>query len=161
MSVPAARTCLTLGSALLMSGCSVLLVSRPPPGDGPLPEGTCSTSAAAPVLDASMGALWGLAIVGLMTEGLDLDLDLVQFSEVDHAARVPARRTSVGSLSSATADDVGIIGLLAFPMAGFGYSAYKGFNWASECRRRQALSEEAIADHLRALARNAGAPADF
>jgi len=53
-----------------------------------------------------------------------------------------------------------VAGATMLGAAGWGYSAYKGFGWTSECRRREALSEQAIADHLRTLARNAGAPDD-
>ena len=123
-----ARICLVLASAVLMSGCSALFMSRPPLGDGPLPDGTCATSALAPVLDAAMGAFMISGMIGIAT---DDDED----------------------------DDVALV-IAALPTAAWGASAYKGFNWTDECRRRQSLSEEAIADHLRALARNAGAPDD-
>ena len=127
-SVLAARTCLVLASAVLTSGCSALFMSRPPLGDGPLPEGTCATSAFAPVLDAAMSALMIRTMVAIAT---DDDKD-------DDAALV------VGGL----------------PTAAWGVSAYKGFSWTSECRRREALSEQAIADHLRTLAGNARPPDD-
>ncbi|MCZ0935450.1 MAG: hypothetical protein OXJ54_09735 [Gemmatimonadetes bacterium] len=129
-SVRAARICLVLASAVLMSGCSALFMSRPPLGDGPLPEGTCATSALAPVLDAAMSAFMVSGMVAIATDEVENDLE-----------------------------EVGFV-ILGLPTAAWGYSAYKGFNWTSECRRREALSEEAIADHLRALARNAGAPDD-
>ncbi|MCZ0933585.1 MAG: hypothetical protein OXJ54_00220 [Gemmatimonadetes bacterium] len=34
-----------------------------------------------------------------------------------------------------------------------GLSSYRGFKWTSECRARQSMSEEAIADYLRTLSR--------
>jgi len=37
--------------------------------------------------------------------------------------------------------------------AASGYSAVTGFKSTSACRRRQSMSEQAIADHLRILAR--------
>ncbi len=129
-SVPAARTCLVLASAVLASGCSALFMSRPPLGDGPLPEGTCATSALAPVLDAAMSALMVSTIVHVATD------------EVEHDGE----------------EVVSVI--LGLPAAAWGVSAYKGFSWTSECRRREALSEQAIADHLRTLARNARPPDD-
>ncbi|MCY3599683.1 MAG: hypothetical protein OXN85_06905 [Gemmatimonadetes bacterium] len=124
------RICLVLASAVLMSGCSALFMSRPPLGDGPLPEGTCATSALAPVLDAAMSAymVWGMVSVATDDEERD--------------------------------SDGAVLVVLSLPAGAWGFSAYKGFRWTSECRRRQTLSEEAIADHLRALARNAGAPDD-
>lgn len=128
-SVPAARTCLVLGSAVLMSGCSALFMSRPPLGDGPLPEGTCATSALAPVLDAAMSALMVSGMIGIATDDDD------------------------------EYDDVALV-ISALPTAAWGVSAYKGFRWTSECRRRETLSEQAIADHLRTLARNAPTPDD-
>ena len=109
-----------------MSGCSVLLMNGPPPGDGPLPEGTCSTSVVAPALDAAWSALWVFGLVATTSDDNQNDY-------VDEVYAVA----------------------FGLPAAGWGYSAYKGFTWTSECRRRQALSEEAIADHLRALAGNA------
>ena len=125
-SVLVARAWLVLGSAVLMSGCSALFMSRPPLGDGPLPEGTCATSAALPVLDVAMSAVTVVGAVANSDEGDSWD-------EANLAG---------GALAAAA----------------WAYSAYKGFNWTAECRRRQALSEQAIADHLRTLARNAPTP---
>ena len=125
--VSATRTCLVLASAFLVSGCSALLMSRPPLGDGPLPEGTCSESVVAPVLDVAMGVLTVVTAVDRANDDEEEDFTNMAF------------------------------GILAGG-GGWAYSAYKGFGWTSECRRRQALSEQAIADHLRTLARNARAP---
>jgi len=113
-----------------MSGCSALFMSRPPLGDGPLPSGTCSTLPVAPVLDVAMGALWGVVTVAGATTN----------EEVENRGAV-----------------VATAGLMT---AGWGYSAAKGFGWTSECRLRQALSEQAISDHLRVLAREARARDD-
>ncbi len=122
-----------------MSGCSALFMSGPPPGDGPLPEGTCETSVVAPALDAGVSAFWVLPTVGLAVDGDSWD---------------DSQSGWVGAPKEA---GIAMFGLLA---GAWGYSAYKGFTWTSECRRRQALSEEAIADHLRTLARSAQTPDD-
>lgn len=104
-------------------------MSRPPLGDGPLPEGTCAESVLAPVLDAAMSALMVVSAVGAASD------DTEDYEDVVYA-------------------------IMAIPAGAWGYSAYRGFTWTSECRPRQALSEQAIADHLRTLARTARAPDD-
>lgn len=127
-----ALTCLVLGSVVLTSGCALAL-TRPPPGNGPLPEGTCSTSVVLPALDSGMGVLFGITTVGVLVAGEDEDY-----------------------VSNELAGAV--FGLAA---AAWGYSAYKGFEWTSECRLRQALSEQAIADHPRTLGQEGRPQAEY
>ena len=119
------RICGVLGSVLFLSGCSMALVDKPPLGDGPLPRGTCSTSTVAPTLDAAAAIPWGLA--------------------------------SVVSLAAASSGDTGTEfvtpAMVAVPSLLIGgaltYSAVRGFKWTSECRERQSMSEQAMADYLR------------
>ena len=121
------RICGVLGSVLLLSGCSMALVDRPPPGDGPLARGTCSTSAMAPVLDLSGAAFWGFA------GGVNLAAGLSDERETGHV----------------THEATGVAALL---IAGvYTYSAVGGFKRTSACRERQSLSEQALADHLRSI----------
>ncbi|WP_420617278.1 hypothetical protein [Candidatus Palauibacter sp.] len=123
------RICGVVGSVLLLSGCSLAFVDGPPPGDGPLPRGTCSTSAVAPVLDASGAAMWGL------TGGLAL---------ADALNDEPDPPNSIFTNESG-----GVVSLL---IAGaYAYSAVRGFQATSECRERQSMSEQAIADYLRSV----------
>ena len=110
----------------------MLLVSKPPGGEGPLPEGSCTTSAMIPALDLVEGvAGLGYAIHTLNeSDGGWLDL------------------------SPIVAGGLGVYGLA------FSYSAYQGFSWTSECRRRvamseeEATSEEAITAYLRTISVN-------
>ena len=121
------RTCLVLGSVLLLSGCSTLFVSKPPLGDGPLPAGTCTTSAFTPFVDGTMAVLFGVSA---------LDIALTDFEDEDAQ---DARPYAVGASL--------VLG------GALGLSSYRGFRWTSECRARQSMSEEAIADYLRTLSR--------
>lgn len=120
-------------SVFLLNGCSLLFVGTPPAGDGPLPKGSCQTSVVFPALDVAM-------------TGVNAALAVSLFGEQD-----------IGT-SYLTYDAAGALWLI--PTAAVGLSAYQGFKRTSECRRRQALSEQAIADHVRTLARNARAPDD-
>ena len=128
------RTGLVLGSVLLLSGCSTLFVSKPPLGDGPLPTGTCTTSAFAPFLDGTLAALYGVSA---------LRLSLTDFEDEDLQ---DARPYGIGA-------SVVLGGI-------FGLSSYRGFKWTGECRARQSMSEEAIADYLRTLSREVGVRSD-
>jgi len=120
------RVIAALALVILLSGCSLVLLDKPPPGDGPLPDGSCTTSKAAPLLDVAGVPLGLLAALASQIQ---------LFEEVDPAERV-----------------AGAVGGVA--MAGVsGYSAVSGFKSTSACRRRQSMSEQAIADHLRILAR--------
>ncbi len=118
------RTCLVLGSVLLLSGCSVLFLNEPPPGGGPLTRGSCTTSRVAPSLDGSLAAAYGFLL--------------------------PLRY----ALGEDDGDGFSLFELSASLLAGaaLGYSAHQGFKWTSECRARQLMTEEALADHLRKLA---------
>ncbi|WP_423929634.1 hypothetical protein [Candidatus Palauibacter sp.] len=119
------RALMVLGSAVLLSGCSVIFLNKPPPGDGPLPTGSCTMSKAAPIFDVIGSANYALpAILS------DADLEDI-------------------GLPSGTAARA----FWAAGAAGLAYSAVTGFKSTSECRRRQLMSEQAIADHLRTLAR--------
>ncbi len=118
------RICGVVGAVLLLSGCSFVFVNGPPPGDGPLPRGTCTTSTAAPTLDAAGAALWGL-LGGVAVFGDESDSDFV------------------------TNEAVAVVSLL---IAGaYTYPAVRGFRATSECRERQSMSEQAIADYLRSV----------
>ena len=119
------RICGVLGSVLFLSGCSMALVDKPPLGDGPLPRGTCSTSTVAPTLDAAGAIPWGLvSVVGL--------------------ARVLSDEPETGFVTN----EMGTVMSLLIGGA-FTYSAVRGFKWTSECRERQSMSEQAMADYLR------------
>lgn len=114
-----------LAIALLSSGCSMLFMTRPPKAPGPVTRGDCTRIVAAPVIDGvvSLGHLGQAAgIWGESRESFDTD------EAYD--------RNRFGSAIIAGA---------------FAVSAVHGFKWSSECRRRTALSEQAIRDHLRAV----------
>lgn len=67
------RRLIVLFAAGSLSGCSLLFVNGPPPGDGPLAPGYCTTSRAAPTLDAvAAGLYFGAALAGEVPEGLDV-----------------------------------------------------------------------------------------
>ncbi len=120
------RACVVIGSAFLLSGCSVFFLNRPPPGDGPLPTDSCTTSRAAPILDA-VGAAAYTTLVFLPDE----DRENLGFRKTGILNRLVAASSALG-------------------MASF---AVTGFKSTSECRRRQLMSEQAIADHLRTFPR--------
>ena len=119
------RICGLLGSVLFLSGCAMALVDKPPLGDGPLSRGTCSTSAVAPTLDAAAAIPFGLASVGGLAAVLSDEPELGFFSP-----------------------EIGTAIILLMGGA-FTYSAVRGFKWTSECRERQSMSEQAMADYLR------------
>ena len=123
------RICGVVGSVLLLSGCSLAFVNRPPPGDGPLPRGTCSTSAVAPVLDVSGAAFWGFMSGWIL-------VDVVNDEPQPANSYVTNEAASVMSLLITGA---------------YTYSAVRGFKSTSECRERQSMSEQAIADYLRGV----------
>ena len=115
-----------LAGALLWSGCSMFFMRRPPKGEGPVTLGDCTRSLAAPVIDG----VGGVGHVGLVAgiwgpgrDAFDSDKDYDEY------------RIGAAILSGALAA-----------------SAIHGFRWSEECRHRTTLSEQAIRDHLRALA---------
>ena len=63
--------------------------------------------------------------------------------------------------SSGDAGDVAplVVGL-GLTAGAFGYSASQGFKWTSECRTRQSMDEEPLADRLRLLELRARDEAD-
>ena len=124
------RTCLVLGSALVLSGCSALFVSKPPLGDGPLPKGSCTTSALAPALDVSMAALQAIGSLKVALDDSDRYIS-------DEGRDLRPYVAGSGLLTA---------GALSF-------SASRGFKWTRECKARQEMSEAALVDHLRALSR--------
>ncbi|MYA32830.1 MAG: hypothetical protein F4164_06955 [Gemmatimonadales bacterium] len=100
-------------------------MTRPPRALGSVAQGDCTRSVAAPVIDGvvSLGHLGQAAgIWGESRASFDTDEDY--------------DRNRIGSAIIAGA---------------FAVSAVHGFKWSSECRRRAALSEQAIRDHLRAV----------
>jgi hypothetical protein len=108
--------------ALASSGCSLLFMEKPPPGNGPVPRGNCTRSIVAPVLDVVDGLgplVWTLGAAE--TDGLDDD------------TVAGVRVVAAASLALHT------------------YSAIRGFGWSSECKERNALSEQAMADYLRTI----------
>lgn len=111
--------------ALLSSGCSMLFMTRPPKVPGPVARGDCTRGVAAPVIDGviSLGHLGQAA--GIWGE-----------SRADFDTDEAYDRNRIGSAIIAGA---------------FAVSAAHGFKWSSECRRRTALSEQAIRDHLRGI----------
>ncbi len=120
-----ARLLLLILVASSVNGCSLTLLKKPRLADGPAAR-DCTTSRVAPALDAAAA---GLVVVGLARglthepEGFDLEL----------------------------ISDAAAVAMLTPPALLSAYSAARGFGWTSECRRRQALSEEAIAAYLRTL----------
>lgn len=112
--------------SFLFNGCSLLFVNPPPAGDGPLPEGTCSTGSLIPVVDLSLSAVWGIT-------GIDVYANQGHLFNPDEDAILGAALIVAGTIQ--------------------GYSAVRGFGWTTNCRKRQAMSEEAIADYLRTVGR--------
>lgn len=111
--------------ALSGNGCSLALLKKPRLASGPAAR-DCTTSLVAPVLDAAASGLMVAGIVRVFTyEPTGFTIEVL--SDEEAAA------------------------ILALPAVLWGYSAARGFGWTSECRGRQSLSEEAIADYLRTL----------
>lgn len=122
-----------LAVALLSSGCSMLFMTRPPKAPGPVAQGHCTRSPAAPIIDGVVGLGHLGQAAGIWGESrASFDTDEAYDSY---------------NLASAILGGV------------FAVSAVHGFVWSSECRRRTALSEQAIRDHLRVLAAPAQVPA--
>lgn len=119
---------LALGLAVLSTGCSVLFMEKPPTGDGPVARGNCTRSLVAPVIDG----LVGLAYLG---QAASSDLQIWESSGLSADEDINAYRLTSLVLA-----------------AGMSYSAIKGFGYSSSCKRRNALSEQAVLDHLRNLA---------
>ncbi|WP_419948349.1 hypothetical protein [Candidatus Palauibacter sp.] len=115
---------------LAMSGCSLVLVNKPPPGDGPVSRGDCTRSIVAPVADVVYGVVFPLGFLAMAADDAD----------------------------GIASDDLPGVAVLAVWAAGGTYSAVRGFGWTSDCKRRNALSEEALADYLRGSP--SGAPPD-
>ncbi|WP_420637091.1 hypothetical protein [Candidatus Palauibacter sp.] len=117
-----------LTSVLLVSalsaGCSILFMEKPPPGDSPVARGYCTRSIIAPVADVVYGVVSPLGVLAMVADDSD-------------------------GLSSE--DSGGVVAAAAWAAAG-SYSAVRGFGWSGECKRRNALSEQAIADYLRKVA---------
>jgi len=118
---------LLLLCALFSTGCSVIFVNKLPPGDGPLALGSCTMSKAAPHFDVI-----GTANYGIPALLPDDDLD-----ELGLPTGAGARVFWIAAAS------------------GLAWSAASGFKATSECRRRQLMSEQALLDHVRVLAREA------
>ena len=116
---------MVLGSTLVLGGCSAVFVNQPPPGEGPLPSGACTTSRAAPFLDAVGSVAYAAAAVLP-----DHDLE-----DIGLFTGTGARITSAGMAG------------------GLGYSGLTGFRSTSNCRDRQQLSRREVAAHLRTLDR--------
>ena len=113
--------CAVLG-AVASSGCSLILVDKPPIGDGPIPSGLCTSSPVIPILDLGAATFsTTLAVMALAENSPD--------SEDEELFAILAGATG----------------------ATMGYTAAKGFSWSNECRRRQAMSEAALTSHLRAV----------
>lgn len=117
-------------TVVTLSGCSLALVREPPSGDGPVPRGSCTRSIIAPALDGWMGVMSGA--FGFV----------IMFDETSSSDYVSEEAVALGLMGAG--------GLL-------GYSAVRGFGSTSECRRRNTLSEEALADYLRLQAGHHGA----
>ena len=114
--------------AALSAGRSVLFMKKPPPGDGPIPRGHCTRSIIAPVADVVYGVVFPLGLVVLVADDSD-------------------------GLNS---EDAGSVAVAAAWGAAGSYSAVRGFGWSRGCKRRNALSEQAIADYLRTVANRVG-----
>ncbi len=104
----------------------MLFMTRPPKAPGPVARADCTRSLVAPIVDGGVGLGHLGQAAGIWGESrasFDTDEDY--------------DRNRIGSAIIAGA---------------FAVSAVHGFMWSGECRRRTALSEQAIRDHLRALA---------
>ncbi len=123
-----ARPLLLLLVGLSVNGCSLALLEKPRLADGPAAR-DCTTSPVAPILDAAGAGLMVAGIVRVLTYQSD---DLLVPDVISDGA---------------------MTAILAPPGLLWGYSAARGFGWTSECRGRQSLSEDAIADYLRTLSR--------
>ena len=108
----------------LSTGCSVLFMEKPPPGDGPVPRGDCTRSVVAPVADIVYGVVSPLGLLELAADDSD---------------------------GRSSRDTGAVLVTAAWAAAGL-YSTVQGFGWSGECKRRNALSEQAIADYLRTVA---------
>lgn len=109
-------------ASVVLSGCSLLFMEKPPAGDSPVARGDCTRSTVAPVLDV-LGGLGSLAYaVGAVGDD----------STDEESAAIKRGGATLSVL--------------------YTYSAVRGFGWSAGCKRRNALSEQAIADHLRKLA---------
>lgn len=116
----------TLLCAVLSTGCSAIFVNKPPPGDGPLPIGSCTMSKAAPIFD----------VIGTTNYGISALLPDDDLNELGLPTGAEARVFWIAAAG------------------GLAWSAASGFKATSECRRRQLMSEQALLDHVRVLARN-------
>jgi len=103
----------------------MLFMTRPPRAPGPVAQGDCTRSVAAPVLD-------GVISLGHLGQAAGIWGETRASFDTDEAYD----RNRIGSAIIAGA---------------FAVSAVHGFKWSSECRRRNTLSEQAIRDHLRAV----------
>jgi len=104
----------------------MLFMTRPPEAPGPVAQGHCTRSVAAPILD-------GVVSLGHLGQAAGIWGETRDAFDTDEAYD----RNRIGSAIIAGA---------------FAVSAVHGFKWSSECRRRTTLSEQAIRDHLRMLA---------
>lgn len=116
---------MVLAISLLSSGCSMLFMTRPPRAPAPVGRGDCTRSVAAPVID-------GVISLGHLGQAAGTWGESRASFDTDEAYD----RNRIGSAIIAGA---------------FAVSAVHGFKWSGECRRRAALSEQAIRDHIRAV----------
>lgn len=114
-------------AVLSTTGCSAIFLNKPPPGDGPLPLGSCTMSKTAPIFD----------VIGTANYGIPA---LLPDDDLDELGLPTGAGARVFWIAAA---------------GGLAWSAASGFKATSECRRRQLMSEQALLDHVRVLARNA------
>lgn len=145
MSRQARRSGLVVWVALLVNGCSIAFLQRPPAGDGPLRAGSCETSRDLPRLDV-LGAAASVALLVFVPRERSRSANPSLVSRYG-SATVAADVEVDGGLIEFSNRDRLLVGMASAAYIG---SAARGFNAVAECRRR-VLGTEEIAAHLRAV----------
>lgn len=139
----AGRGGLVVGMALLLNGCSVALLQRPPAGEGPLRAGSCDTSRYVPTIDV-LAAAAGAALFVFVPSEESLSGDASLVSRYGSATMPGDVLWDDAFLRFSNKDRI-LVGLGSAVYIG---SAVLGFNAVAECRRR-VIGEEEVAAHLR------------
>ena len=144
----ARRSGVVAGMALLLNGCSIAFLQRPPPGEGPLRAGSCETSRYLPGLDV-LGAATGVAFLVFVPQEASWSANasrISRYGPATVAGDVVGDVEVVEELTFSNRDRI-LVGVASAAYIG---SAVLGFNAVAECRRR-VLGTEEVAAHLRTV----------
>ena len=137
------RSSAVAGMALLLNGCSIAFLQRPPAGEGPLRAGSCETSRYLPGLDV-LGAATSVALLVFVPQDGSSSANASLISRYGSANVAGDVEWNEHPITFSNRDRM-LVGMTSAAYIG---SAVLGFNAVDECRRR-VISTEEVAAHLR------------